>query len=186
VSSDQKQDDGHPVLTGLGALVGVAVVVGLLVSGAALAASSVLGIGDEEASTSSTSSASMYLPKPSDTAPASGPAFTLAPGETTAPAETPTAPPSPEFPITLSAAQASVSPMQEIQLAGTYPTGEGKVVQVQRFENEQWVDFSTVDAVVNGGAFSTYVLTARSGENRFRVRDTDSDEVSNEVAVQVG
>jgi hypothetical protein len=184
VSSD-RQDDGHPVLTGLAALVGVAVVVGLLVSGAALAASSVLGLGDEKASSDATASASMYLPRPSDTVPATGPAMTLAPGDPT-PTETTSAPAEPEFPITLSAAEATVSPMQEIRLTGTYPTGEDRVVQVQRLEDGQWVDFSTVDAVVSNGAFSTYVLTARSGENTFRVADTDSDVVSNEVAVQVG
>jgi hypothetical protein len=183
--SSERPDDGHPVLTGLAALVGVAVVVGLLISGAALAASSVLGLGDEKSSAGATASASMYLPRPSDTVPATGPAMTLAPGDPT-PTETPTAPPTPEFPITLNAAEASVSPMQEINLTGTYPTGEDKVVQVQRFEDDEWVDFSTVDAVVSNGAFSTYVLTARSGENRFRVRDTDSDVVSNEVTVQVG
>jgi hypothetical protein len=177
--------DSRPVVSGLIALVGVAVVVGLLISGAALAATSVLGIGDEKSSGAATASQSMYLPKPSDTVSATGPAITLAPGETTAPAET-TAPPTPEFPITLTANPTSVGQMQEITLTGTYPTGEDKVVQVQRFENDDWVDFSTVDAVVNGGTFTTYVLTARTGENKFRVRDTDSDEVSNEVSVQVG
>lgn len=179
-------DSRHPVVTGLIALVGVAVVVGLLISGGALAASSVLGLGDDSSSRTTTSEQSMYLPKPSDTLSATAPLVTLAPGETTAPVETPSVSATPEFPITLSSGSPSVQPMQEIQLTGTYPNGEGKVVQVQRFENGQWVDFASVDASVTGGTFATYVLTARTGSNKFRVRDTDSEDVSNEVDVQVG
>lgn len=184
--SDKNRDpDGHPVIAGLLALVGVGVVVGLLVSGGALAATSVFGLTGGDDGGEATSRQSMYLPKPSATESTEGPLVTLAPGETSAPA-TPTAPPTPTDPIQLSAAAAQVSPMQEIYLTGTYPTGEGKVVQVQRLEDGQWVDFATVDAVVSGTTFSTYVLTARAGENQFRVRDTDSDAVSNAVTVQVG
>jgi len=184
--SDDDTDSRHPVVAGLVALVGVAVVVGLLISGGALAASSVLGLDDSSSDSATTSEQSMYLPKPSDTDSPTAPLVTLAPGETTAP---PSATPSetvPATPITLSSAQTSVAAMEQIQLTGTYPAGEGKVVQVQRFEDGQWVDFSTVDAVVSGGTFSTYVLTARTGKNKFRVRDTDSEDVSNEVEVQVG
>jgi hypothetical protein len=126
----------------------------------------------------------MYLPKPSDTAEETGPAFTLQPSD-----QTPSAPESsasPEFAISLSAAQTQVGPMEEIYLTGVYPGGEGAVVQVQRFENGKWDDFATVDAVVSGETFSTYVQTAQTGVNRFRVRDTDGPEVSNEVSVTVG
>ena len=76
--------------------------------------------------------------------------------------------------------------MEEIYLTGVYPAGEGRVVQVQRFENGNWEDFATVDAVVSGETFSTYVQTAQSGVNKFRVRDTDGPQVSNEVRVRVG
>ncbi len=75
--------------------------------------------------------------------------------------------------------------MEEIYLTGVYPGGEGAVVQVQRLENGKWEDFATVDAVVSGETFSTYVQTAQIGVNKFRVRDTDGPEVSNEVRVQV-
>ena len=45
--ADQHQDDdGHPVVSGLLALVGVGLAVGLWCSGAALAATSVLGLGE--------------------------------------------------------------------------------------------------------------------------------------------
>ena len=69
-------------------------------------------------------------------------------------------------------------------LTGVYPGGEGAVVQVQRFESGKWVDFP-VDASVSGETFSTYVQTARTGVNRFRVRDTSGPDVSNEVRVTV-
>jgi hypothetical protein len=177
-------DEGHPVVSGLAALVGVGVVVGLLVSGGALAASSMLGLGGDDADGEASSQQSMYLPKPSDTLVESGPQITLQPGETT-PSSTASSDAVPEFPITLSAAATEVGPMEEIYLTGVYPGGEGAVVQVQRFENGRWDDFAAVDAVVSGETFSTYVQTAQTGVNKFRVRDTDGPETSNEVKVKV-
>ena len=178
------ESEGHPVISGLAALAGVGIVVGLLISGGALAASSMLGLsGGDEGGTAS-SHQSMYLPKPSDTGLETGPQITLQPGE-----QTPSGPTSsdaaPEFAISLSSASTEVGPMEEIYLTGVYPGGEGAVVQVQRFENGHWDDFAAVDAVVSGETFSTYVQTAQSGVNKFRVRDTDGPNVSNEVRVKV-
>jgi hypothetical protein len=178
-------DEGHPVVSGLAALVGVGVVVGLLVSGGALAASSMLGLGDSDDGGPTTSQQSMYLPKPSDTAEEAGPQITLQPGQQS-PTSTESSNAAPEFAISLSSAVTQVGPMEEIYLTGVYPGGEGAVVQVQRFENGKWDDFATVDAVVSGETFSTYVQTAKTGVNRFRVRDTDGPNVSNEVRVRVG
>ena len=178
------EDEGHPIVAGLAALVGVALTVGLLVGGGALLAASTFGLTGGEGTATSTSQQSMYLPKPSDTGQSSGPRITLQPGETTTTAEPPSSQ-APEFEISLSASTEEVNPMQEIYLTGTYPDGDGAVVQVQRFENGRWDDFATVDAVVNGDSFSTYVQTARSGVNRFRVRDTSGPAVSNEVRVTV-
>ena len=76
-------DEGHPVASGLAALVGVGVVVGILVSGGALAASSMLGLGGGDDDGTASSQQSMYLPKPSDTVPETGPQITLQPGEET-------------------------------------------------------------------------------------------------------
>jgi hypothetical protein len=177
------EDEGHPILAGLAALVGVGVVVGLLVSGGALAASSVLGLGDDDSGGTTSSQQSMYLPKPTDTAVDTGPQITLQPGE-----ESPSAPTSsgvPKFAISLSTASTEVGPMEEIYLTGVYPGGDGAVVQVQRFESGKWTDFVTVDAVVSGQNFSTYVQTAQTGVNRFRVRDTDGPNVSNQVKVTI-
>jgi hypothetical protein len=177
-------DEGHPVISGLAALVGVGVVVGILVSGGALAASSILGLGGDEDDGTASSQQSMYLPKPSDTVQETGPQITLQPGEET-PTGVATSTAPQEFAISLSAAVTEVGPMEEIYLTGVYPGGEGAVVQVQRFENDKWEDFATVDAVVSGETFATYVQTAQSGVNKFRVRDTDGPEVSNEVRVKV-
>ena len=176
-------DEGHPILSGLAALVGVGVVVGLLVSGGALAASSMLGLGGDDGDGTASSQQSMYLPKPSDTALETGPQITLQPGEQT-PSGTATSDAPPQFVISLSAAATEVGPMEEIYLTGVYPGGEGAVLQVQRFENGKWEDFP-VDAVVSNETFSTYVQTAQQGANRFRVRDTDGPDVSNEVKVKV-
>jgi hypothetical protein len=177
--------EGHPVISGIAALVGVGVVVGLLISGGALAASSMLGLKGGDDTGTASSQQSMYLPKPSETDSATGPQITLQPGEETPSASDPTVSATPEFAISLSAAQTEVGQMQEIYLTGVYPNGEGAVVQVQRFQNGDWEDFATVDAVVSGETFSTYVETAQTGMNRFRVRDTDGPEVSNEVRVKV-
>jgi hypothetical protein len=178
-------DEGHPIVSGLVALVGVGVVVGLLVSGAALAASSLLGLDSGDDGGTASSQQSMYLPKPSATEAATGPLVTLQPGQETPTATDSGSPTAPQFAISLSAAQTEVGPMEEIYLTGVYPGGEGAVVQVQRFESGKWEDFATVDAVVSGETFSTYVMTAHTGVNKFRVRDTDGPEVSNEVRVKV-
>jgi hypothetical protein len=179
------ESEGHPVISGLAALAGVGLVVGLLISGGALAASSLLGLDGGDDGGTASSQQSMYLPKPSPTDPATGPQITLLPGQETPSATDPAASATPEFAISLSAAQTEVGQMEEIYLTGVYPNGEGAVVQVQRLENGNWEDFATVDAVVSGETFSTYVQTAQTGVNRFRVRDTDSDQVSNEVRVKI-
>lgn len=178
------EDEGHPILSGLAALVGVGVVVGLLVSGGALAASSILGLGGDDDGGTASSQQSMYLPKPSATESETGPQITLQPGAET-PTTTESAPATPEFAISLSSSVTEVGPMEEIYLTGVFPGGEGAVVQVQRLENGKWEDFATVDAVVSGETFSTYVQTAQLGANKFRVRNTDGPEVSNEVRVKV-
>jgi hypothetical protein len=178
--------EGHPVTAGVLALVGVGLVVGLLLSGAALAATSVLGLGDGDGGGQASGNQTLYLPRPEPTDPETGPLVTLLPGEETPSPGEPATSDAPEFPISLSAAQTEVGAMEEIDLTGVYPGGEGAVVQVQRFEAGKWNDFASVDAVVTNETFSTYVQTGQTGMNRFRVRDSDSDAVSNEVRVKVG
>jgi hypothetical protein len=180
----------HPVLTGLVALVGVAVVVGLVLGGVALAATKVLGIADDgTASDQASSRDSLYLPRPVKTASPSGPLVTLE-SDPNQPAETSAAPertkkPKPEAELTLAAGQTAVGPMQQIDLTGVYPGGEGAILQVQRFEGGRWQDFPVTVSVSNE-TFSTYIQTSQPGPNRFRVIDTDSGEASNEVRVTIG
>ncbi len=179
----------RPVLTGLVALVGVGLVVGLLAGLTALMGTRVLGIGggDGDSSGQATSGQSLFLPDPVETGDPSGPLMTLDPNlptptiTTTDPATTET----PDTGITLSAGQTQVSAMGQIDLTGTYPQGEGAILQVQRFEDGAWADFP-VTVSVGDRTFATYVMTSRPGENKFRVVDTDKGTESNEVTVTVG
>jgi hypothetical protein len=179
--------EDRPVLTGLFALVAVAVVVGLVLGGGALAASQVLGIGGDDTSAEATSADSMYLPKPSKTPDSNDPQYTFAPGEeSSAPSESPSESEEPEEGITLSAGQTEVSAMQRIDLTGVYPGGEGAILQVERSSEASggWEEFAVTVAVGNE-TFSTYVQTGQFGENKFRLRDTNTDEVSNVVTVTI-
>ena len=52
--------------------------------------------------------------------------------------------------------------MEQIDLTGVYPGGEGAILQVQRFEGGKWEDFP-VTASVSNETFSTYVQTSQTG-----------------------
>jgi hypothetical protein len=177
----------RPVLWGLVALVAVAVVVGLIAGLAMLGGSKVLGLGDDAASGSQAADEnSLYLPKPSKTEDPEQPSATPTESATEGSTSGGNAKPAkPKSRISLSASQLTVSAMQQIDLTGTYPGGEGAVLQVQRFENGAWSDFPVTVSVSNE-TFATYVQTSQPGENRFRVTDTDSGRLSNEVEVTVG
>jgi hypothetical protein len=173
--------ENRPVLTGLLALVGVAVVIGLLGGLAVMVGVKATGIGDTStASDDSTSSATFNLPRPSDTS-----SSIPAPEESVEPSAGEPSSEAPATGISLTATQQSVSPMQQIDLTGTYPGGEGAILQVQRFENGAWSDFP-VTMSVSGGTFATYVQTSQVGANKFRVIDTDTQVASNELTVTVG
>jgi hypothetical protein len=192
---DRLLPDGeeHPVAAGLVALVGVGLAVGLIIGIVALVATRVMGLGGENASAQTTSQESLYLPKPEKTTGPSGPLITLAPGESESPTEQssqgqPSKSPKPakaKKEISLSASQTSVEPMDQIDLTGVYPGGEGAILQVQRFTSGSWQAFP-VTVSVSDETFATYVQTSQSGVNRFRVTDTDSGLTSNEVKVTIG
>ncbi|MDZ5661011.1 hypothetical protein SFC79_04475 [Nocardioides sp. S-58] len=173
--------ENRPVLTGLVALVAVAVAIGLLGGLAVMVGVKATGIGETSSASDDTSTPSTFnLPQPSDTT-SSEPT----PEGTEPSPSTETTSEAPAEAISLTAAQQSVSPMQQIDLTGTYQAGEGAILQVQRMESGTWSDFP-VTMSVSGGTFATYVQTSRVGPNKFRVVDTDSDVVSNEVTVTVG
>ncbi len=185
-----QRTDRHPVAYGLLALVGVAVVVGLILGMAVLGGARVMGIGEPDTASTGDDEASMYLPKPEPTKPDKGPVLTLAPGRGSPPSDEsePKESKSPAKPtkvISLSGSQTSVAPMEQIDLTGVYPGGEGAILQVQRFEGGSWQDFP-VTASVSNETFATYVQTSQPGANRFRVVDTDTGKPSNQVKVTVG
>jgi hypothetical protein len=185
-------DERHPVVAGLVALIGVGLAVGLIAGLAALVGVQVLGLGNAGASSRATEAQSLYLPKPKPTKGPSGPLVTL-PGEpSSSPAQGEKKPkghksekPKQEDEITLSASQTAVAPMEQIDLTGVYPGGEGAILQVQRFTGGKWTDFP-VTVSVSDETFSTYVQTSQPGPNRFQVVDTDTGKTSNEVKVTVG
>jgi len=193
--ADRLEDQGrreHPVAYGLLALVGVGVVVGLVLGLAALGGARVLGVDDaEQTGSGGGGEATMYLPKPEKTKPADGPSVTLAPGEEAPPSaedsatESETTKKKKTKAISLQAGQTEVAAMEQIDLTGVYPSGEGAILQVQRFENGSWQDFP-VTVSVGDQTFSTYVQTSQAGVNRFRVVDTDTGKPSNEVRVRIG
>ena len=190
---DRVLPDGekHPVAAGLLALVGVGLVVGLIAGLAVLVGTRMVGLGGENAAAQSTSEESLYLPRPEKTAGPSAPLITLAPGATQSPAEGQSQGPSPKAPkptkkeISLSASQTSVEPMEQIDLTGVYPGGEGAILQVQRFTSGSWQAFP-VTVSVSDETFATYVQTSQGGVNRFRVTDTDTGLVSNDVRINIG
>jgi hypothetical protein len=179
----------HPIAAGVVALVGVAVVVGLILGLVVLAGSRLLGLGGEDGTSEAGSKPSMYLPRPVKTPVATDPQITLAPGESSSPRRSPSQKPSESKPasrrITLSASTTSTGPMEPFDLTGVYPGGEGAILQIQRFQNGRWEDFP-VTASVGNETFQSPVQTSQAGVNRFRVVDTDTQLRSNEVRVTVG
>jgi len=193
-----KSDERHPIVAGLIALVAVSVAVALIVGVSAFAAAHVLNLGGGSGSSSDGNGPSLYLPKPSPTLTNSGPLVTLSsqPTQTATGSQTASASSSPSGSsspskknkqINLTAGEVNVSPMQSIDLSGTYTGGEGHLLRVQRkSDGGGWEDFPVPDVDVQGGQFSTSVETGRTGKQLFRVKDDDTGEVSNVVSVQVG
>ena len=184
-------DEGHPIVAGLGALVGVAVVVGLILGLVVLAGTQVLGLGGGSDGGSASDGRTMYLPRPEKTPTASGPEITLAPepSATGKPhrksSSTPSESASPRKQISLSASTTSAAPMEQFNMTGVYPGGEGAILTVQRFQNGSWQDFPATGSV-SGEAFQIPVQTSQPGPNRFRVVDSDSGLESNEIRVTIG
>lgn len=172
----------HPVLWGLVALVAVATFLGLVLGVGALAVSRMAGLGGGGSDSAGGGGDSLYLP--SRSASASAETSGSAEGGGDKPRK-PRRSEKPETAITLTAGQTSVSPMGQIDLTGSYPGGDGAILQVQRFEGGRWVSFP-VTMSVSGDTFSTYVQTGQGGANKFRVADTGAGQFSNPVTVTVG
>lgn len=179
------------VLQGLGALVVISLLVGAVVAVVALGAAKVTGVGQSSAS-GPAEQPSLYIPpgKPTTTPQVyADPSDFRQPSPSGSQSQSPDEQPShsekkKSKAISLQAFPRHVAPGERINLTGVYPAGEGATLQVQRFEGG-WSDFP-VTASVSGGIFNTWVLTSRSGENRFRVYDKALRKASNEVRVTVG
>lgn len=192
-------EEDKPVLTGLLALVGVGLVVGLVAGLVVLAGTQFVGVGgDNSASDDATGRQSLYLPAPKPTKSGDDPLVTLPVDgdeeassgdddeEEESPEESPSATKPAKAEIALQAGSTEVGPMERLDLTGTYQKGEGAILQVQRKdEGGAWEDFP-VTANVSGSIFSTYVQTGKVGVSIFRVVDTDTGLASNEVRVRIG
>jgi hypothetical protein len=184
--ADVSGDENRPVLAGLLALVGVAVAVGLVAAVAVMAGTRMLGLTGGHAAVAGDAGATLYVPKPQKTSSPSGPTITLG----SDPTQSGSSRPSPKIHkpkkrISLQAGQPSVAPMARIDLTGTYPGGEGAVLNVQKFSNGSWQDFYSISATVTNGTFATYIQTGTPGVNRFRVTDSDTHLSSNQVRVTI-
>jgi hypothetical protein len=185
----------HPVIAGLVALVGVAVAIGLVLGAVAAVGTHVLGLGGASARGAATDRATMYIPRVLRTPTPTAAQITLGPaggqgsgghqGGHHRPSH-PKASKSPEAGprISLSASTTSASPMEQFDLSGVYPGGEGAILTVQRFQDGGWSDFPATGSV-SGGAFQIPVQTSQGGINRFRVVDTDTQQHSNVVRVAI-
>ena len=187
---DRGPSEGHPIVSGLVALVGVTVAVGLILGLVFVAGSRVLGVGGNGNATDSSAERSMYLPTPQKTPTPTDPQFTLGSGEESSSssaggADGPGESESPRKQITLAAAVTMAGPMEAFNLTGIYPGGEGAILQIQRFQDGSWQDFP-VTASVSNQTFQTPIQTSQPGVNRFRVVDTDTQLESNEVRVTIG
>ena len=179
-------DEQRPVISGLLALVGVALAVGLVTGLAVLAGAHVLGLGGGHAAVAGDPGATLYLPKPQKTKASDGPSITL--GSSATSSSTQTSSPrihKPKKQISLQSGETSVAPMGRIDLTGTYPGGEGAVLNVQKFSNGSWQDFYSISATVTNSTFSTYIQTGTPGLIRFRVIDSDTKLTSNQVKVTI-
>lgn len=186
------ESEGHPVLSGLLALVGVGLVVGLIVGLAALVGTRMLGFNGETATAETSSNQSMFLPKPEKTEAGSGPLITLdadpsaSADEESRPSEKKKKKKKEVQQISLSASQTEVSSMEQIDLTGVYPGGEGAILRVEIFSGGGWQEFAQITTNVSDQTFSTYIQSGQVGMQRFRVVDTDTGEASNEVRVRIG
>ena len=182
----------RPVLTGLVALVSVAVVVGLLTGLAAILGTRVIGLGGESDSSAGEprGQQSLYLPDPVPTEEEGGPLVTLAgtptqQAEEQDPSEKPTIE-KPKKAINLAAGATSVSGEEQLYLSGTYPGGEGSILDIEYKINDQpWREFN-LDVNVSGQTFATYVYTSNAGNIKWRMWDKSRNKRSNEVAVKHG
>jgi len=175
---DDEQDRSAQVLGALGKAVAVVVVIGVVIALGTTIVVRALGLneGDSPGPVGSASSVPEE-PLPTKAIPQ--------PGEKTAEPEPEPTPEATTGKIQLAISPVLARPMERVNLTGTYKGADNVGLQVQRFEGGNWQDFG-VDATVRVGAYATYIMTGRAGEQRFRMFDPQSREGSNVVLVTIG
>ncbi len=86
--------------------------------------------------------------------------------------------------IQLEVSPVIASPMERINLTGTYKGADNQLLQIQRFDDGTWTNFDA-KTTVRVGTFATYIMTGRAGENRFRVFDPKANKGSNVILVTI-
>lgn len=104
------------------------------------------------------------------------------PTESASPSKTPDAG---KRDIALEASPVKATPMERVNLTGTYQGADNRSLKVQRFEDGGWSDFG-VEATVRAGSYATYIQTGRAGVQRFRMYDPATKQGSNVVRVTIG
>lgn len=174
---------GRALLTAAAAMLGVAVVVGLVIGGVAMIALKDV-VGGSAQVADGESEQSLFIPDYEETKGADD--DPKIPG-----VETPSSAPLKQTKeptkakVTLFVAPQQVGAGERINFNGVYVDGEGASLQIQRRENGSWTDFP-VTANVQGGSFETWIQTSRTGEQVFRVYDDAEERGSNTVTVTVG
>ena len=113
------------------------------------------------------------LPNPSDSASA-----------TDQPSDSPSPTDGASGDIQLEVSPVIASPMERVNLTGTYQGADNQLLQVQRFDDGTWSNFNA-KTTVRVGTFATYIMTGRVGENRFRVFDPKANKGSNVILVTI-
>ncbi|MEP6814279.1 MAG: hypothetical protein ABI873_01870 [Marmoricola sp.] len=166
-------------------VIAVAVAVGLVIALGAFVMVKSLGFSDNTPPAHSSLPNGSASPSALPTVALGSPSATETSGTAGSSTPSPTNKPKKKPAIQMSATPISVQPMERINITGTWRAHDNVALQVQRKENGAWTDFAGVQAQVQVGTFTTYVMTSRAGANRFRVRDPASGKVSNAVAVTV-
>lgn len=198
------------MLISLSKVLGIAVCVGLVVGGLALAGADALGLTDDDGSApapahAATKASGTPSATPSSASP--GPGAGEQQSRTATPTPTPTQTQEPKRAqkpdhekkprsrrhherrrhaggvLTLSASPRNVHKYGRVSLSGRYPGHNGTTLRVQRAEPD-WHDFP-VTVTVRGGRFHTWVESGYPGVNRFRVVDTRTGKTSAPVTVRV-
>ena len=188
---DHDDEPGRALVRALVAMVAVALLVGVTVGFALMAAARISGFSDSGTASSDAQAddpASLYMPSYEPTEDA-GSGWDL-PRPEKSPSSLGSSDSAPSSnrrskPITLFAAPQQVAPGERINFNGVYNGGEGATLQVQRREGGSWNDFP-VTASVRGGSFETWIITSKSGPSRFRMYDESADRTSNVVKVKIG